>query len=396
MAKSYVTRELDSTGDEICTHQTTGGEEVPSAILTDDENNRLIGQQTKANSLPVTLPSDADDVPVTIVDAAGDSCMDDVNDALQVNVVAGAAGGVSHVDDTPFTPGTSDLVPAGGMFDDVSPDLVDEGDAGVVRMSDRRELYAQIRDAAGNERGLNVDANGNIGVTDGGAALTVDGTVTADAGTGPWPVTDNAGSLSVDDGGTPLEVQGDVAEDAAVGGNPVLVGGRYDATPRTLDDGDAGAVALDADGAVQVSDGGNALTVDGTVSVEGGNTSDVKVTLDQETVDLTRTALTTISGTKSSSGDNQLVAAPGATTYIYVVSFTIQNESSVATTMTLRSGTTSNGWRWLGHSQGDGLSKDFPIARPWRLNANEALNLNLSGANSCGYSVMYYVGAQAA
>lgn len=61
-------------------------------------------------------------------------------------------------------------------------------------------------------------------------------------------------------------VQGAAAENAAVSGNPVLSGGRYDATPRTLNDGDVGAVALDADGAVQVSDGGNSLTVDGTVT----------------------------------------------------------------------------------------------------------------------------------
>jgi nucleoid DNA-binding protein len=63
-----------------------------------------------------------------------------------------------------------------------------------------------------------------------------------------------------------IEVVGDAAEDAAVAGNPVLTGGRYDATPRTLDDGDVGAIALDADGAVQISDGGNTITVDGTVT----------------------------------------------------------------------------------------------------------------------------------
>lgn len=53
----------------------------------------------------------------------------------------------------------------GGVFDDTTPDSVDEGDAGYVRMSARREQYTQIRDAAGNERGLNVDANGAIAVT---------------------------------------------------------------------------------------------------------------------------------------------------------------------------------------------------------------------------------------
>lgn len=50
-----------------------------------------------------------------------------------------------------------------------------------------------------------------------------------------------------------LYTQGAVAEDAAVQGNPVLIGGRYDTTARTLDNGDAGAVALDVDGRVQIS-----------------------------------------------------------------------------------------------------------------------------------------------
>ena len=69
-----------------------------------------------------------------------------------------------------------------------------------------------------------------------------------------------------------IEVVGDAAENAAVAGNPVLVGGRYDSSGRTLGDGDVGAVALDADGAVHIADGGNAITVDGTVTANLGTT----------------------------------------------------------------------------------------------------------------------------
>ena len=65
-----------------------------------------------------------------------------------------------------------------------------------------------------------------------------------------------------------LEVVGDAAENAAAVGNPVLIGGRYDASPRTLGNQDVGAIALDADGAMQVSDGGNSLTVDGTITAD--------------------------------------------------------------------------------------------------------------------------------
>ena len=92
---------------------------------------------------------------------AGDS----PNNALRVNVVTGAAG-VTHTDDAAFTPATDDGVPIFGMFDDVTPDSVNEGDAGVLRMSANRNLYSTIRDAAGNERGANVTA---------GFALVVDG-----------------------------------------------------------------------------------------------------------------------------------------------------------------------------------------------------------------------------
>lgn len=68
------------------------------------------------------------------------------------------------VDDAAFTPATSSVMMAGFEYDDTTPDSVNEGDAGAARMSANRNIYVQIRDNAGNERGLNVDASGNIGV----------------------------------------------------------------------------------------------------------------------------------------------------------------------------------------------------------------------------------------
>ena len=100
--------------------------------------------------------------------------------------------------------------------------------------------------------------------------------------------------------------------------------------------------------------------------------------------------LTHISGTKDTSGDNELIPAPGAGKRIVVTSFVIQNESSSATTMILKDGS-SNKWRFLGQNQGDYLSKDFGLKQEWRLTANQALNLNLSGNNQCGYSIAYFI-----
>ncbi len=101
-------------------------------------------------------------------------------------------------------------------------------------------------------------------------------------------------------------------------------------------------------------------------------------------------AATRITGTKAASGDNELIAAPGVGQHIEVRWFIIQNESATATTMILKDGATAT-IRYLAQNQGDGLTHRFPSGAPWALTANAALNLNLSGANQCGYTVEYEV-----
>ncbi len=80
----------------------------------------------------------------------------------KVQVVGPAGGSTTKTDDAAFTPGTDAVVMAGATFDDTSPDSVNEGDAGALRMSANRNLYTTIRDAAGNERGANVDAYNRV------------------------------------------------------------------------------------------------------------------------------------------------------------------------------------------------------------------------------------------
>ncbi len=48
-----------------------------------------------------------------------------------------------------------------------------------------------------------------------------------------------------------------------------LIRGRYNSVAQTIADGELGDVALDADGAVHISDGGNSITIDGTVTASG-------------------------------------------------------------------------------------------------------------------------------
>lgn len=100
--------------------------------------------------------------------------------------------------------------------------------------------------------------------------------------------------------------------------------------------------------------------------------------------------LLSVTGTKNASGDNELIPAPGPFARLVIVSFCIQNESLLPTTMILKDGSTAFR-RILGQNQGDGVAVTYNPGREKRLTENAALNLNLSGSNACGYSVDYFV-----
>ena len=95
-----------------------------------------------------------------------------VNEAATEDVGATLAASVI-VDDAAFTPATDSVTMAGFEYDDTTPDSVDEGDAGAARMSANRNQYMQIRDAAGNERGVNVDASNQLAVYDADAVTAL-------------------------------------------------------------------------------------------------------------------------------------------------------------------------------------------------------------------------------
>jgi len=101
--------------------------------------------------------------------------------SLQVECTSGCAGtgGTSMVDDAAFTAGTSALTPAGFTFDDAAPDSVNEGDIGTPRMSANRNIFATIRDAAGNERGTNVNASNQLAIA--GPVTVVSGGIASGA-----------------------------------------------------------------------------------------------------------------------------------------------------------------------------------------------------------------------
>lgn len=207
---------------------------------------------------------------------------------LPVNIVAGAAaGGTSANDDSAFTIGSQPGTPMMGLFDDTTPDSIDENDVGVVRMSANRNLFTTLRDAAGNERGVNVTA---------GNALTVDASATTQ------PI--SAASLPLPTGASTLAEQqtqtthlatiaGDTTDieaavelmdnvvatlgtttytEATTQGNIISAIRRDADTSAVNTDNEAAPLLVNAIGAlkVEIFDGGDSHTVDGTVTANQG------------------------------------------------------------------------------------------------------------------------------
>jgi len=128
----------------------TAAEAIQTAVELID--NMIAGSEAQVDVV-AALPVGANQIGSVIVDdiedGAGDSVMDAVNDAIRVNVVAGSAGGVSHMDDAAFTVGVDDVVPAGAVYQS-SPDVVDDGDAGAVRMTAQRAMMVSHETPAGD------------------------------------------------------------------------------------------------------------------------------------------------------------------------------------------------------------------------------------------------------
>jgi hypothetical protein len=150
------------------------------------------------------------------------------------------------VDDAAYTPGTTSVSMIGFTFDDSAPDSVDEGDAGAARMSANRNIYTTMRDAAGNERGANINASNqleiNIGaqaadvtIADGGNSITIDGTVTA--------------NLSATDNAVLDQIEVNTSYGDSVGAGTEAAALRV-------------TLATDSTGLLSVDDNGGSLTVD--------------------------------------------------------------------------------------------------------------------------------------
>lgn len=216
-----------------------------------------------------------DDLNVTIVDSTGDSAMDDANDAVNVNVVAGSASGTEFNEDDAASGG------------EAGPQILGvRRDADTTPVSTDGDFHTLIFDAAGNLK-VNVKLGSASGTefnedsahTTGDAGPQILG-VRRDADTTPVSadgdyhhlVFDDTGNLKVNvkvGSASGTEFNEDTAHTTGAAG-PQILGVRRDAdTSPVSTDGDYHHLVFNDSGAlkVEVFDGGDSHTVDGTVTV---------------------------------------------------------------------------------------------------------------------------------
>lgn len=214
---------------------------------------------------------------------------------------------VVKTDDAAFTPATDKVAMVGAQYDDTATDSVNEGDAGALRMSGNRNLYTQIRDAAGNERGANVDSNNRLSVKiDNQADGSLLGKVNLydSSNSNAWQITSRSSG----------PVEGSQAHDAASTANPVKVGVK-----------------------AETSMSGITLVADGDLSDAYGAEDGVQYVRDvpahpSDFVDATPVTIT------SSTSDTSVVSAGGANVRVYITDAIIYNSSATDTRVSLKDG----------------------------------------------------------
>ncbi len=297
------------------------------------------------------------DADTSLVSADGDYSPLQVDALGSLKVSGTFVGGDVITDDAAFGIGTDKVSASGFLFDDTATDSVDEGDVGVARMTADRLMLNVIADPSNPSQRLAIDASGNaqtevnnasgasaVNIQDGGNSITIDGTLTgitndvsiddggnsitidnaalsvvgggveatalrvtlANDSTGVLSIDDNGGSITVDGSVTATtgaEHNEDVSSASGDTGNYVL-GVRQDTlTNDTSADGDyasfkmnqAGALYVSHDGDITIADGGNSITVDGTVVVSS-ITADVSIDDGGNSITVDNTALSVTGG----------------------------------------------------------------------------------------------------
>ena len=190
----YATLETplgDALVDDTNDHLKIGGAVAHDSANAGNVNPLLMGARA-ANSPLSAVSADGDAVMLRadrlgqlctrLVDAAGDSMADEANDALRVNIVAGAAaGGTSQTDGAAFTVDTTPFTPVGGTYKSTR-DALSDNTAGAIALTVRRAVYTTLEtpegdsmvDEANDALRVSVVSSVTGGLAGGGDTITAD------------------------------------------------------------------------------------------------------------------------------------------------------------------------------------------------------------------------------
>lgn len=266
-----------------------------------------------------------------------------------------------------------------GEFDNTSPTAITEDQFGTLRMSANRNLFVNIRDNAGNERGLNIDASGNLTVASiltsivPGVAATNLGkaedavAASGDTGIAMFAVRRDTPSSDVSAAGDYATLQvnstgelysspaGRAAHDAAVAGAPNLIGAEArDSLGTSVQTGDAVRVFADRYGRLVV------VKPKTTKSSSNG------------------TAITTAT-------DTSAVAAPSAGNHLKVHRLHVSNSGATATWVYFRDGVAGTKLYPCYLPQG-GIAS-LKLEGSWELTTATALYVTTSAAGNVEYTI---------
>lgn len=111
----------------------------------------------------VTINNAAGASAVNIQDGGNSITIDDGGGSITVDGTVTTTLSSEKVDDAAFTVATDKVLVLGGFADDTSPDSVDEGDVGALRMTLDRKLLVRLVGASDGNR-LDIDASGHAQV----------------------------------------------------------------------------------------------------------------------------------------------------------------------------------------------------------------------------------------
>lgn len=154
------------------------------------------------------------------------------------------------------------------------------GNDGAFVLAVRNDSNTAMTSTNGDYSPIAVNANGAVAINDGGNSITVDGSVTSTI-SGTVSVSVDADTVGLATEATLLNVDTstkDIARATKLEDDPSVDGDRgmfvlavrNDANAVVTDtDGDYSQISVNSKGAVAINDGGNSITVDGTVGVSG-------------------------------------------------------------------------------------------------------------------------------